>query len=316
MKKVLKYIKRGKSFEEMSRYLKMSEDEIKAVIVGLQLEGYPIHLFVEDGEAKVQYNPIKEAPKETWQLNHPTGKVFKCLLISDTHYASKWDVPEVVEEVYEYAYKNDIKTVLHAGDITDGYYKNRGNHVHELRAIGATEQADYVIDTHPKQDGILTYFIAGNHDFTHIKNGGTEVGKLIAKERADMIYLGQDIADLKINNTIIRMVHPTGGRAYALSYKTQKYVEAIPGGEKPHIYCHGHWHDAFFMLYRNIYCYSVPGLQAPTPYTVSKGIAGPMGYWNIEFESDKEGNIIYNKNELKQYHHKPEHKVLTKRRAV
>lgn len=314
MKKILKYIKRGKSFEEMSCYLKMSEDEIKAVIVELQLQGHPIQLYMEDGQPTVQYSPIQEEVINTWQLNYPDGALFKCLALSDTHYGSRFDVPKVVEEIHEYAYKKGIGTIFHSGDITDGYYKSRGNHVHELQAVGATEQAEYVIENYPKQDGIITYFITGNHDFTHVRNGGTDIGKLISDGRKDMVYLGQDIADVKINKTLIRLFHPTGGKAYALCYKNQKYIDALPAGEKPHILLTGHWHDAFFMLYRNIHAYSVPGLQKPTPYTISKGIAGPMGYWDIEFQNDKEGNLVYNRHELKQYHQKPEHKQLVKRR--
>jgi predicted phosphodiesterase/biotin operon repressor len=313
MKKLLNYLKQGKSFSEMASRLKMSEEEVKAVIVGLQLDGYKIELFMENGEPTVRYNPL---PREetVWQLNESVGNQYHVFVISDTHGASKWDAMDVVEDIFETADKKGVKTILHTGDITDGYYTNRGNHVHELKAIGATEQAEYMIENYPKHKDIKTYFLQGNHDFTHIRNGGTDVGKMISDKRKDMVNLGFDLAELQMGKTKIRLFHPTGGRAYAESYKAQKYIDAIPGGEKPHLYFQGHFHSAFYMLYRNIHAYSVPGLQRPTPYTVAKGIAGIMGYWDIEFENDKDGNVVNTKNELNQYHEKSKHKTLVKRR--
>ena len=314
IKRVLKYLRTAKTFDEMAMQLKMTPDEIYKVIMELQMQGHPIDVYTVEGAPTAQYNPTVEPPKMTYQLNSGTGKVTKLFMISDTHLASKWDNVPILEQIYEEAYKKGVNTILHAGDISEGYYRNRPNHVHELRAIGATDQAEYIINKYPKQDGIKTYYILGNHDHTHIKNGGTDIGKIISNERKDMACLGWDIADLVINKTKIRLYHPSGGPSYALSYKPQKYIEGIPGGEKPHMLGIGHYHGAIYMLHRNVHSYMIPGLQSPTPYVITKGLGGILGYWDIEFESDKDGNIVYNKGELRQYHNKPQHKTLTKRR--
>ena len=46
--------------------------------------------------------------------------------------------------------------------LTDGCYPNRSNHQYELRAHGADEQLDYVVNKYPCQSGIKTLFIGGN----------------------------------------------------------------------------------------------------------------------------------------------------------
>lgn len=38
------------------------------------------------------------------------------------------------------------------------------------------------------------------------------------------------------------------------SYKLQKYVNSLGGGDKPHIIIEGHFHKACYMFYRNIHC--------------------------------------------------------------
>lgn len=315
MDKILKYLKTAKNLEEISNRLKISKEEVGLALIALKAQGHSIDFYVADGVEYAIHNPMPPAECIEWRLNETTGKPEKLFLISDTHFGSNWDNPDVVEDIYNDAINKGITTILHCGDITEGYYTNRGNHVHEIKAVGATDQAEYVIENYPKANGIKTYFLQGNHDFTHIRNGGADVGKMISNERKDLINLGFDLAEIKIGKTKIRLFHPTGGRSYAESYKAQKYIDAIPGGEKPHIYAQGHYHSAFFMHYRNVYAYSVPGLQAPTPFAVAKGMAGMMGYWELEFENDKDGNIVHMNNTLKQYHHKPGHKVLRKNKT-
>jgi hypothetical protein len=94
------------------------------------------------------------------------------------------------------------------------------------------------------------------------------------------------------------MQHPGGGSSYALSYKGQKMIDAIKGGEKPHIYAHGHFHKAFYMYYRNIHFFSVPGLQGYTSFMRSLGLGNDVGAWIIEAKVDKQGNVISLKPEL------------------
>ena len=99
--------------------------------------------------------------------------------------------------------------------MTDGNYPNRPNHTYELRAHGVEEQLEYVIEKYPCKSGIKTIFITGNHDYTAIRNAGFDIGRAVAKERPDMIYLGQDVADVNYGKTKIRLFHGSKGQSYA-----------------------------------------------------------------------------------------------------
>ena len=73
------------------------------------------------------------------------------------------------------------------------------------------------------------------HDGWWYKSAGSEIVKSIANQRDDIVYLGSDVADLKIGKIKIRLFHGKGGNAYARSYKIQKYLDAIPLEDRPQI---------------------------------------------------------------------------------
>lgn len=176
--------------------------------------------------------------------------------------------------------------------LTDGNYPNRPNHTYELRAHGVEEQLEYVVEKYPSKSGIKTMFITGNHDYTAIRNAGFDIGKAIAKERPDMIYLGQDVADVDYGKTRLRLFHGSKGQSYARSYRMQKYVEQIPTEEKPDILLMGHYHNSFYMKYADVHCFQVPSTIDQTPYARSLGLNNEKGAWIADLTTDKQGGII------------------------
>jgi len=55
----------------------------------------------------------------------------KIIIISDTHIGSALENIDYLHIVYEYALKNNIKTILHGGDLLQGTYTNVLKEVHE-----------------------------------------------------------------------------------------------------------------------------------------------------------------------------------------
>ncbi|MDD2435691.1 MAG: metallophosphoesterase family protein [Bacilli bacterium] len=293
--RILGFLTKERELEFLTEKLEMEDYEILGVVELLKKEGNNISTYEENGKTKLRYYPNYERKEQnSYELYDGRLKKLRFALISDTHLASKYDQLSILNKLYEEFDKRNIKRVLHCGDISDGYYKKkRDAHIYELKCIGSDEQAEYIIENYPKSDNITTFFITGNHDHTHVQNGGANIGKAISKERSDMVYLGADYAEIMINNCKIHLQHPGGGSAYARSYKLQKFIDAMKGGEKPHILAQGHFHKTFYMLYRNIHAFSVPSVQGPTPFTVSSGLGNDMGAWIIEAKTDKNGNIIY-----------------------
>lgn len=213
-------------------------------------------------------------------------------LISDTHMCNKKQQLTYLNQFYDLCQQAGIKTVYHCGDISDGYYKNRPEHIYELLKIGFDEQADYIIDKYPSRDGIVTKFISGNHDSTHVKNGGSDIGKRISDKRPDMEYLGYMSAKVWLTPQCdMDMFHPLDGATYALSYSSQKFVDGLQGGQKPRILAIGHHHKALYYPYRNIHVFEVPCFEAQTDFEKGKKISVNVGGWIIKLSCKPDGTV-------------------------
>lgn len=138
-----------------------------------------------------------------------------------------------------------------------------------------------------------------NHDATWYKIAGIEVGKEIAKQREDMIYLGQDTADIKLNKTSIRLFHGTGAGSYARSYRAQKYLDNLQ--PKPDIIGLGHVHYAFYMQYLGTHVLQTASLQSASPYIKAKGLPNDMSVWFVDVDLDSRGKIFGIRPELMSF---------------
>lgn len=305
----LKYlINKKKSFQAICEELQLEPYQIYGLAELLKMEGFAIDIQPESLVKITQPVPkagIYEIPKTS-----PTD----LLLISDTHLGSKCDRLDLINAAYQEAAKREITTVLHAGDISDGYYPNRPQQLYELRAIGADQTTDYIVNKYPHIDGIDTYFIAGNHDFTFIRNDGFDIGRAIDRQRDDMHYLGPDVATVDIDGLKVRLVHGSKGPAYALSYKLQKYAETIDESEKPHILMQGHFHNSFYMQYQGMHCFQVPSTIDQTQFARSMGMKNEKGVWFVHLERDDRGNIVSVTPELYDFNNTGYQKVLKPRK--
>lgn len=281
---ILDRLKKGATLSDFGG----SERVVKAHIEDLQDEGYCIEEV--NGVYKLSNNIFEEFGEHEEEWNGE--QIIKFGLVSDTHLCSKYQQITFLNEIYDRFAAEEIKNVYHAGDITDGYYSNRSQQIYELFKHGADEQVDYVVDNYPRREGITTSFIIGNHDNTHIINGGINIGKQIALRRSDMKYLGHSFAKVWITPKCdLDLVHPIDGSAYALSYSGQKYCDSISGGEKPRILAMGHHHKFFYMFYRNIHFLEVPCGQLQTPFMRGKKLQAYVGALICTVNVDQEGTI-------------------------
>lgn len=281
------------------KYLINKKKTLKEICEELELKDYEViglvELMKQDGELldyvngeviklkkPIQNNDIYELPNNMEHL--------KLLLISDTHLCSKYDRLDILNYLYDKAEDRDIKYVLHCGDVLDGLYVNRPQHIYELRCVGFDEHLDYVVNKYPHFSG-KTFFIGGNHMDTYFKNGGSDMGKAISREREDLVYLNPDTADLKIGKVGIHMHHGGGGRSYSLSYKLQRYVETLPQDKKIDIVMQGHFHNAMYMYYMGKHCFQVGALEDETPFSRSMGFKNEKSCYWVDIDFDDKGNI-------------------------
>ncbi|MDD5290110.1 MAG: hypothetical protein PHT40_02860 [Patescibacteria group bacterium] len=217
-------------------------------------------------------------------------------VLGDTQLGSKCDDIGLVKTAYNIFESEGIRRVYHTGDLVDGEKMYRG-HEYELLVHGADEQVKYVCKHYPYKPHIITHFITGNHDLSFWKNAGCDIGYQIAQKREDLVYEGQEEKDIDIQDSRghkirLRLSHPGGGTAYALSYHPQKYTEIITGGEKPNIILIGHYHKAEWIPnYRNVAVFQTATLQHQTGFMRRQKIAAMMGFWILEFGMDRKGLV-------------------------
>lgn len=294
----IKYlVKKKKGFIEICNELQLKDYEV----IGL------IGLMKQDGELIDYVNGelvrLKTPPKinDVYQVETSSSHI-PLLLISDTHLCSKYDRLDILRYLYAKADERGVKHILHSGDFTDGR-SNRPEHIYELREPSYEGQVDYCVEKYPTFDG-KTYVISGNHDDWWYKSTGSEIVKAIANRRDDIVYLGSDVADMKIGKLKVRLFHGKGGNAYAKSYKVQKYLDSIPLEERPHILQTGHIHQSFYMKQDDTHCFQTSCLEDLTPFARSMGFANDKSVWWVDVEMNDRGQIQNITQELETFNTK------------
>ncbi len=285
-------MKNNESLIDFCARMNIDELDFSGILEELKLRDYNVALQEKNGEQiiskKRQYRTNKSVKTPIIELKH-----LKLALISDTHYCNVKEQPHLVNEVYQNCVKKGINTVLHCGDVTDGDYRNRPDHLYALHQLGFERQLRYVANIIPKIDGIDTYYITGSHDQTHTKNGGADFGKMLSELRPDLHFVGDNKGILNIEKTKVEEFHPGGGCAGSLSYKPQKYIDKMESGMKPNVLVEGHYHQSHFMFYRNVLSFLVPCLTDKTSFAVTQALENTMGAYYVDLYINNKGEVEY-----------------------
>jgi len=291
--KICNYIKNDMSVEDFMSKFRCNYNELNGILELCRIYGKNIDITIRDGNLYF----VKQLPKSmnVNKLGIDSDKLIhtELCVVSDTHFGNIHQQLHLLNEIYIEAYNRGITTVLHCGDMVDGNYPNRPEQPRQQFLHGFDEQVGYVVDMYPKINGITTKYILGSHDESHYKNGQATVSKWISSCRDDMIYLGQDSAEITINGVKIVMDHPGGGSSSALSYKPQKRIKILEAGTKPKILLIGHYHKSYSFVYRNVRGIEVPSLCDKTQFQQKQGLLNYVGAYFLNIYSDKKGNIQY-----------------------
>jgi predicted phosphodiesterase len=294
--KMLKLLLKKKlNLEQLSNHFKVSVKEIRETLDELKKEGK--NLEVEDNLIQI-VKSIPPSKPTCISMRRFVGKKWRFGYITDTHLGSKYERIDVLYSLYEIFQKAKIDTVFLTGNMIDGETHFNKYDIHKR---GLEEQTDYFIEMFPRFEGITTQFITGDdHEGWFTQREGIDVGKFIerrAKEegRNDLIYLGHMEHDIILKQSkgeaVLRLVHPGGGSAYAISYTTQKLIESYTPGEKPNILLVGHYHKAEYLYYRGVYAIQGGTVCDQTPFMRKKRLAAHVGGWIIEVQQLRDGTI-------------------------
>lgn len=256
----------------------------------------------------LNYNDILNLLKASKRHNPNTDSAYtipsdhtKLLVFGDTHIGNKGYDPKIMNTMAKVAKGEDIDYILCTGDIADGWYQNRPASIFEQDAIGFENQLEKSVKEFSKlgDSGKPLIYITGNHEYnTFVRGAGVEFGNIF-KLRLDELgidntYLGNAEGDVKLGTgTKIKLIHPDGGTAYAISYKSQKIIESLQGsdGKLPDVALIGHFHKSEYIPYMGVQAFQTGTLCGQTKFMRGKGISAHKGFWVLDLYSNKNGSV-------------------------
>jgi DNA polymerase II small subunit/DNA polymerase delta subunit B len=230
------------------------------------------------------------APKQRHHFDDYFEEKTRIGIFADCHIGAREFDENFFKHMIRKFKEKKVSRIYFVGDLLEGM-SGRDGHIYDLAEIGYASQMDKAVRLF-KLLPADTYGIDGNHDqwYQRKSDQGVIVGEEMERQVMKYHNLGQDEANVKIRpNITMKLIHPGDGTAYALSYKTQKRIEAFTGGEKPEVLLGGHYHKALYFFYRNIHALESGTICGQTKWMRAKNIAAHKGFWIIDLEMGKGG---------------------------
>jgi len=211
------------------------------------------------------------------------GERIRVGAITDTHIGSVDFHEERLYQAFDEFHKEKIDFMVHAGDVLEGM-SNRPGHIYELSHLGYDLQKKYAVECLSQWRDTCIYAISGNHDRWYVKSSGANALGDIEKELKNFHFLGHDEGEISLKGkAALRLWHGEDGNSYALSYRLQKILESLTGGEKPNAMLVGHVHKYVDIFERHVLCTSIGCIQSQTRWMRSKRIAAHPGFAIIDY---------------------------------
>ena len=259
------------------------EDDLLKLINKLNLSPDEVEKVIKNFK---QINPQKY---QTTKIDFPDNHV-KFGVFSDAHMGHSCYRPDIFRKMIKDGKRQSLEFFLNAGDTIEGM-SGRDGHIYELTHLGASQQLDYFEKEFSRLDRqVYSIEAQDSHGgwFKSKGNMGLDIGEELERRCKNYKFIGYDEQDIELDNGCkIRLRHPGGGTAYAISYKIQKYVEAMSGGKKPNLLFDGHFHKAMYMFHRNVHCFESGTLQEQSPFMKKIGTPAHLGYWMVDVNMHK-----------------------------
>jgi len=206
------------------------------------------------------------------------GKHIRIGAITDTHIGHLEFSKDRLMQALEQFKKEKVDFITHSGDVTEGM-SHRAGHIYELSHLGYDKQKNYAVDLFGQWTDTPIYAIDGNHDRWFIKSNGAYIVKDIAKELDNFHFIGHDEGDISLKGKAnLKLWHGEDGNSYALSYRLQKILESLSGGQKPNVMFCGHTHKYVKVFERNVHAISVGCMEGQTKWMRGKRIAAHVSF--------------------------------------
>lgn len=211
---LLQLVREGKSNREICEILNMSSNQLYDELLKLKTKGI-IYSRKYYSDGSIKYNKISSLKKLKENMNKTIitdnkENNMKFLLISDLHFGNEFENLGLIDRAYNYCIKNGINIILCGGDFIDGSFSRTTQKITDLY-----DQIEYFIKNYPQDKNILTFGVAGDHDFSTLKKASLDFIEICDNRRHDIIIGGYNNTDINIKNDKIHLFHNIlGGKMY------------------------------------------------------------------------------------------------------
>jgi predicted phosphodiesterase len=220
---------------------------------------------------------------------------------ADWHIGSKTHYKDKLQKALKILYNDEgIKDVYHSGDMIDGFGVYHGQ-LNNLRVWEEEGQLDLAAETiSPWEDKLEFYGVYGNHDYSYVKQSGTNPLRDLEKRCPNYHLLGTKYGKYPfmsrkgVDHKVLELVHAnTYGKTPGFPQEAYLRERAKADNDDlpvPDILLMGHLHR-----YDPLDCYGcraflVGNFQGPNDFTIRRGMISPPGLYVIEI--DDEGRVI------------------------
>jgi len=289
------------SIDEIVSQLGCTKGQVVDGIEELTREGNQLHLLGDKWTLSTAPHPaFMRVDQLPVYYSRPDG-TYLFGACGDNHIGSKYARLDVLEALYDWYAEEGVDRVYNTGNWIDG--EARFNK-HDLVVHGMDNQLRELASKYPQRNGITTFAVAGDdHEGWYAQNLGIDIGvraeqTMRAEGRTDWVNLGYMEAHIKLvhsvtgASSILAVVHPGGGSAYAVSYSIQKIIESLDGGEKPAVGIYGHYHKLWSGNIRNVWVMQTGTTEDQTTFMRKKKLEAHVGGGLIKLTQDPESGAI------------------------
>lgn len=278
--------------EESIKQLKISKETIKRALRAFKSEEGGIH---KDFNPNATLKKIQEiySEKELQAIANGgrilpglekvpiisfEGKRIRIGAFGDTHIGHQKFSEDRFFQAFEEFKKEKVDFIVHTGDVHEGM-SHRPGHIYELTHLGYEQQKEYSVKLFSQWTDSDIYAIDGNHDRWFIKSNGAYIVKDLDRRLDNFHFIGHDEGDISLDGrATLKLWHGEDGNSYAMSYRVQKIIESLSGGEKPSMMLCGHTHKYVKLFERNIHTISIGCIEGQTSWMRGKRIAAHVGF--------------------------------------
>jgi len=291
---------KAKTLQEIADHIGHTIGQTLDLLMHMRACGLNLHEM--GGKWSLERVPVSLATERTFTYTSRSDNTYVFGVSSDQHLCSRYAREDVLNDLYDRFATAKVDRVFNAGNWIDGEDdKNR----FDLAVHGLEPQIDYCVANYPRRDGITTYAVWGeDHEGWYSRRESIDVGRFCESRmrregREDWVDLGfmEARVDLVNANTgatsTLVVMHPGGGSSYAYSYRSQKIVESLQGGEKPGVLLIGHYHKLNCNIIRNVWTAQCGCTEDQTPFMRKQGLEAHLGGMIMTLEQDPATGAIF-----------------------